>query len=96
MFKRSNARVRALMALAVVSLLMQGVTFYRPATASAPVTPSPTSVTIAGDLQSELGCSGDWDPAAPQPTSLRCRRRRMAGHVHRSRGQLELQGCPQQ
>ncbi len=27
------------------------------------MTPNPTSVTIAGDLQSELGCSGDWDPA---------------------------------
>ncbi|HSC51464.1 MAG TPA: hypothetical protein VLD16_14475, partial [Gaiellaceae bacterium] len=26
-------------------------------------TPDPTSVTIAGDLQSELGCGGDWDPA---------------------------------
>jgi glycosidase len=26
-------------------------------------TPAPTSVTIAGDLQSELGCGGDWDPA---------------------------------
>jgi glycosidase len=26
-------------------------------------TPDPTSVTIAGDLQSELGCPGDWDPA---------------------------------
>ena len=25
-------------------------------------TPNPTSVTIAGSLQSELGCSGDWDP----------------------------------
>ena len=25
-------------------------------------TPIPTSVTIAGDLQSELGCAGDWDP----------------------------------
>src|SRR6188472_1528204 len=23
---------------------------------------TPTSVTIAGDLQSELGCAGDWDP----------------------------------
>ena len=23
----------------------------------------PTSVTIAGSLQSELGCPGDWDPA---------------------------------
>ena len=25
-------------------------------------TPPPTSVTIAGDLQSELGCPGDWQP----------------------------------
>jgi glucan 1,4-alpha-glucosidase len=32
-----------------------------PATASS--TPDPTSVTIAGDLQSEAGCAGDWDPA---------------------------------
>ena len=26
-------------------------------------TPAPVSVTIAGSLQSELGCPGDWDPA---------------------------------
>ncbi|MBK8048740.1 MAG: hypothetical protein IPK16_17420 [Anaerolineales bacterium] len=26
-------------------------------------TPSPTSVTIAGSLQDEAGCAGDWDPA---------------------------------
>ena len=26
------------------------------------VTPNPTSVTIAGSLQSEAGCAGDWDP----------------------------------
>ncbi len=25
-------------------------------------TPNPTSVTIAGSLQSELGCPGDWQP----------------------------------
>ena len=25
-------------------------------------TPTPSSVTIAGDLQSELGCPGDWQP----------------------------------
>src|SRR5206468_2666366 len=25
-------------------------------------TPTPSSVTVAGDLQSELGCSGDWQP----------------------------------
>ena len=23
---------------------------------------APSSVTLAGDFQSELGCSGDWDP----------------------------------
>jgi glycosidase len=26
-------------------------------------TPVPTSVTLVGSLQSELGCAGDWDPA---------------------------------
>lgn len=30
--------------------------------ASASHTPAPSSVTVAGDLQSELGCSGDWQP----------------------------------
>ncbi len=25
-------------------------------------TPAPASVTVAGDLQSEIGCGGDWDP----------------------------------
>ena len=31
--------------------------------AAASSTPNPTSVTVAGDLQSEAGCAGDWDPA---------------------------------
>ena len=30
--------------------------------AAASDTPNPTSVTLAGSLQSELGCSGDWQP----------------------------------
>ncbi len=30
---------------------------------AAAATPNPTSVTIAGSLQSEAGCAGDWDPA---------------------------------
>ena len=30
--------------------------------AAASHTPNPTAVTIAGSLQSELGCSGDWQP----------------------------------
>ncbi len=34
-----------------------------PAPVLASHTPAPSSVTIAGSLQSELGCGGDWDPA---------------------------------
>ena len=30
---------------------------------AASATPNPTSVTVVGDLQSEAGCTGDWDPA---------------------------------
>ena len=30
--------------------------------AAASSTPDPTSVTVAGDLQSEAGCTIDWDP----------------------------------
>jgi glucoamylase len=30
---------------------------------AATATPNPTSVTIAGSLQSEAGCASDWDPA---------------------------------
>jgi pullulanase-type alpha-1,6-glucosidase len=29
-------------------------------------TPAPASVAVAGDLQSELGCASDWDPACTQ------------------------------
>jgi glycosidase len=42
----------------VLFLLTLGVSL-----TSADHTPPPTSVTIPGDLQSELGCPGDWDPA---------------------------------
>jgi glucan 1,4-alpha-glucosidase len=31
--------------------------------ATASHTPNPTAVTVAGSLQSEAGCPGDWDPA---------------------------------
>ncbi len=56
-------------------------------------TPPPTGVTIAGSLQSELGCPGDWDPAcAATAPRLRRRRRRLAGHVRRSRPALGVQG----
>src|SRR5947208_14505851 len=42
------------MLIAVLAALM--LVFVAGATAA------PTSVTIAGSLQSELGCPGDWDP----------------------------------
>ncbi len=42
-------------------VLIAGVITPQPVSASH--TPNPTSVTIAGLLQSEIGCAGDWDPA---------------------------------
>src|SRR5690348_15746800 len=32
-------------------------------TRSLQASPNPTSVTVAGSMQSEAGCGGDWDPA---------------------------------
>jgi glucoamylase len=60
--------------LLVLMLVAGPFQLIQPATASAAAgsmplslamvnTPDPTSVTIAGSLQSELGCPGDWDPA---------------------------------
>ena len=51
----ATARAGLLALAAAVFLLLPAST--------ASSTPNPTSVTIAGDLQSELGCAGDWDPA---------------------------------
>jgi glucoamylase len=45
----------ALIALAGVALVL-------PPVAMGAATPNPTSVTIAGSLQSELGCPDDWQP----------------------------------
>ncbi len=42
-------------------VLIAGVISPQPVFASH--TPNPASVTIAGSLQSEAGCTGDWDPA---------------------------------
>ena len=53
---RPGKRRSALLALAVTALVLL------PA-ASASHTPNPTAVTVAGSLQSEAGCPGDWDPA---------------------------------
>jgi glycosidase len=59
MFRISARKARALVALTMFSLLAQGLGSAHLAAAQ-PATPNPTSVTVAGSLQSELGCSGDW------------------------------------
>ncbi|RPJ29500.1 MAG: alpha-amylase [Chloroflexi bacterium] len=46
--------------LSVLTLISGGMA---PTPALASHTTDPASVTIAGSLQSELGCAGDWDPA---------------------------------
>ena len=60
-----NAQSRSFYHLLVNGLgllvLITGVISPQPVSASP--TPDPTSVTIAGSLQSEIGCAGDWDPA---------------------------------
>src|SRR5215213_1722927 len=52
---------RLLNTFLTVILLISGA--ISPTTAFADHTTDPASVTIAGSLQSELGCAGDWDPA---------------------------------
>ena len=49
-------RVLVLSVVLLLGVLLAG-------TVAADHTPDPTSVTIAGSLQSEAGCAGDWDPA---------------------------------
>src|SRR5437867_2078561 len=44
----------------LVGFVAAGLLLIPAATASH--TPNPSSVTIAGSLQSELGCPGDWQP----------------------------------
>src|SRR4051794_559116 len=55
----STMRSRSLFLFVVVA----GLLAMLPASASS--SPAPVSVTIAGSLQSEAGCPGDWDPACP-------------------------------
>ena len=49
---------RGILVATLLAALMTGP----PGVAQAAGTPAPTSVTIAGSLQSELGCPGDWQP----------------------------------
>ncbi|HEY3312100.1 MAG TPA: alpha-amylase family glycosyl hydrolase [Anaerolineales bacterium] len=58
---KSFARIPHLLGnLVLICSLM--VAFLPGGSVALAATPNPTSVTIAGDLQSELGCGGDWDP----------------------------------
>src|SRR5262245_15322749 len=45
----------------ILSMLVSSFLSFKPNNvAKADHTPNPSSVTVAGSLQSELGCSGDW------------------------------------
>ncbi|HEX3002886.1 MAG TPA: hypothetical protein VHO27_01635, partial [Angustibacter sp.] len=58
------SRARRLWSLVLVAVLGVALVAAAPAgPARAADSPLPSSVTLAGSLQSELGCSGDWQPA---------------------------------
>src|SRR5512144_2739645 len=47
----------------ILAMLISSFASLRPTQiAKASHTPNPTTVTLAGSLQNELGCGGDWDP----------------------------------
>jgi hypothetical protein len=61
------------MALGILAALLPGATL-QIATAQSP------TVAIVGDLQSELGCAGDWQPDCTETElRLRCIRRCLSG-----------------
>ncbi|HEX8472760.1 MAG TPA: alpha-amylase family glycosyl hydrolase [Pyrinomonadaceae bacterium] len=56
-------RLSILVSVAVFALAASALLFpFNFLTVLASHTPNPTSVTVAGSLQSELGCPGDWQP----------------------------------
>src|SRR5262245_8140444 len=64
--ERSNCPTttrRRIAASALVMVLLGATVPIAAPVAHASHTPNPTAVTIAGSLQSEAGCPGDWDPA---------------------------------
>ena len=46
----------------ILSILLSSFLSLQPTKVVKADTPDPTSVTVAGSLQSALGCPGDWDP----------------------------------
>ncbi len=64
MLTTQSSRLMALRPLVLITLLASLLVSTAPVPmAQAAHTPNPSNVTIAGSLQSELGCAGDWDPA---------------------------------
>src|SRR5712692_5931906 len=57
-----NSRRKPVYLVALVALFLSFVSPSQRAVVHAANTPAPSSVTIAGSLQSPLGCSGDWLP----------------------------------
>ena len=63
---RTRARTRPSRTVALLTAAVLAVTL--PVVVPVAATAAPTSglmVTLAGSLQSEIGCGGDWDPACP-------------------------------
>jgi glucoamylase len=57
-----SARIAGARPVTIGLLALAGAALVLLPVATASHTPNPTAVTIAGSLQSELGCSGDWQP----------------------------------
>ena len=61
--RTKSIRSTILSLIGLLALISGSFTWITPsASVQAANTPNPVSVTIAGDLQSELGCPGDWQP----------------------------------
>ena len=58
--RRIDVRRSLLTGVSLLTLLTQ---LFVPTSAVLANTPDPTAVTVAGSLQTEAGCAGDWDPA---------------------------------
>ena len=59
---RPRRRTRLLIAVLAAAALIGQLAGATP-TSSLANTPAPTSVTVAGSFDSEIGCAGDWDPS---------------------------------
>jgi len=60
--RRKSLPQQGLSLLVLVALLLSTLPTVAPIPLYADDTPTPTSVALVGDLQEELGCTGDWQP----------------------------------